>query len=257
MPSQSKSESSSQPERDPRRPSDRPHALNGFVDPNKQDEKRDSSPANKAPHRHHLPVYNHNGHKVSTGIQPDGESGRRGFSPKRFVRICWRSSSTLSKWTNVLWPFTIVALVLHFGLPGMNLWIFITAYIGMVPAANLVGFAGQELARKLPKVVGVLLETTLGSVVEIILFMVLVSGPASNVPVIRAAILGSILANMLLCLGMCFFVGGIFHPEQTFHKAISEVGSNLMLVAGSKLQPAPPLQHNHQTDPILFLLQWA
>lgn len=30
---------------------------------------------------------------------------------------------------------------------------------------------------------------------------------------------------------MCFFVGGIFHPQQTFHEAISEVGSNLMLVA--------------------------
>jgi Ca2+:H+ antiporter len=27
-------------------------------------------------------------------------------------------------------------------------------------------------------------------------------------------------------------VGGIFHPQQTFHEAISEVGSNLMLVAG-------------------------
>jgi Ca2+:H+ antiporter len=31
---------------------------------------------------------------------------------------------------------------------------------------------------------------------------------------------------------MCFFVGGIFWPQQSFHEAISEVGSNLMLVAG-------------------------
>ena len=31
---------------------------------------------------------------------------------------------------------------------------------------------------------------------------------------------------------MCFFVGGVFWPQQTFHEAISEVGSNLMLVAG-------------------------
>ena len=82
----------------------------------------------------------------------------------------------------------------------------------MVPAANLIGFAGQELARKLPKVIGVVLETTLGSVVEIILFMVLLktSRGDSNVPVIKAAILGSILANMLLCLGACFFAGGSF-----------------------------------------------
>ena len=103
----------------------------------------------------------------------------------------------------------------------------------MVPAANLVGFAGQELARKLPKVIGVLLETTLGSVVEIILFMVLIKGGVGNVPVIRAAILGSILANMLLCLGACFFAGGLRRDEQEFHEAISEAGSGLMLVAGS------------------------
>lgn len=216
-----------------------------------------------------LPMYNsdghrvnHAGHKVTKGIQPDGESGRSWFHPLKFLKIIWTSSCTASKWTNVLWPFTIAAIVLYFS-HGPPVWIFATSYIGMIPAANLVGFAGQELARKIPKVAGVLLETTFGSIVEIILFMVLlVQGKNSvaagadnpNVPVIRAAILGSILANLLMCLGelikeddeevhfltnyfsgLCFFVGGIFHPQQTFHEAISEVGSNLMLVAAMGL----------------------
>lgn len=44
-----------------------------------------------------------------------------------------------------------------------------------VPAANLLGFAGQEFARKMPKVAGILIETTFGSVVEIILFVVLIA----------------------------------------------------------------------------------
>ena len=91
----------------------------------------------------------------------------------------------------------------------ISLWVFITAYIGMVPAANLVGFAGQELARKIPKVAGVILETTFGSVVEIILFMVLIKKGQTYVPVIQAAILGSILANLLLCLGQSFVVAWI------------------------------------------------
>ena len=86
-------------------------------------------------------------------------------------------------------------------VPKYRMWVFITAYIGMVPAANTLGFGGQELARKIPKVIGVVLETTFGSIVEIILFMVLIAGGNKNVPVIQAAILGSILANMLLCLG--------------------------------------------------------
>jgi Ca2+:H+ antiporter len=104
----------------------------------------------------------------------------------------------------------------------------------MIPAANLLGFAGQEFGRKLPHVLGVLTETTFGSVVEIILFMVLISRGTSKIPVIKGAILGSILANLLLCLGTCFFAGGLRRDEQEFHEAVSEVGGNLMLVAGSR-----------------------
>ncbi|KAF2774365.1 hypothetical protein EJ03DRAFT_284572 [Teratosphaeria nubilosa] len=201
-------------------------------EPTSQDEKLPT-------HKNEGHRVNAQGYKVSRGIQPDGESGRTWFHPWHFLRICFRSSSTASKYTNFLWPFTIAAMILFYADVGSSewregrrhLWIFITSYIGMVPAANLVGFAGQELARKIPKVIGVILETTFGSIVEIILFMVLISGPQSNVPIIRAAILGSILANLLFCLGLCFFVGGIFWPQQTFHEAISEVGSNLMLVA--------------------------
>ena len=148
---------------------------------------------------------NHAGFVVSRWVQPDGESGRSYFHPWHFLRICWRSTSTASKWTNLLWPFTIAAMILHFRYPHHQLWVFITSYIGMVPAANLVGFAGQELARKLRKVAGVMLETTFGSIVEIILFMVLIVGGEHNVPVIRAAILGSILANLLFCLGIAAY----------------------------------------------------
>src|ERR1700712_3309318 len=79
---------------------------------------------------------NHAGHRVTRGVAPDGESGRSGIHPWHFLRICWRSSSHASQYTNVLWPFTLAAMVLHFGYPERELWIFITAYIGMVPAAN-------------------------------------------------------------------------------------------------------------------------
>ena len=64
--------------------------------------------------------------------------------------------------------------------------------------------------------------------------MVLIHNSVDNnlIPVIRAAILGSILANLLLCLGLCFFVGGLNRDEQKFDEVISEVGSGLLLMAG-------------------------
>lgn len=102
----------------------------------------------------HLPRFNHNGHKVTRGIHPDGESGRKGVHPWHFLRICFRSTSTASKVVNVLWPVVPAAIAIHFARPDLPLWVFALNYIAMIPAANLVGFAGQELARKLPRVVG-------------------------------------------------------------------------------------------------------
>lgn len=156
------------------------------------------------------PVYNHNGHLVTRGIHPDGESGRSGFHIKHFLQVCMRSSCTASKYANLLWPFVPAAIAVHYARPDLFRWVFALNYIAMVPTANLIGFAGQELARKLPtvfgtsvvpdpakmvliRVSGIILETFLGSVVEIVLFMVLLAqDEAGNlIPVIQVGAAGA------------------------------------------------------------------
>lgn len=186
-------------------------------------------------HEHISPISNH------IAIAHEGESGRRGFHPLHFLYVLWRSSCTASMLVNVLWPFVPAAIVVHF-FPGLHLTKFALAYIAVVPSANLLGFAGQELARKMPKVAGILIETTFGSIIEIILFIVLLAkhdvdsseengGEGNLIPIIQAAILGSILTNLLLCLGLCFFFGGLRRASQRFHAIVSEVGTGLLLVA--------------------------
>jgi len=185
---------------------------------------------------------NHHGHhSLTDGVAAEGESGRSGFHLRSFLHITWLSSNPVAKYVNLLWPFVLVVIIVRFTLPSHGLLIFALAYVGMVPAANLIGFAGQELARKLPKVSGILIETALGGIVEILLFLILLgrhkpeaedAEEGNLVPVIQAAILGSILTNLLLCLGLCFVVGGIRHVEQQFHASVSEVGTGLLLVAG-------------------------
>lgn len=176
-----------------------------------------------------LPTHNHNGHKITPGIAPEGESGRKGIDPLHFFRICWKSTSDASRAVNLLWPIVPTAIAVRYTHKELGVLIFALNYVAMVPCANLIGFAGQELARKLPRVYGILIETTLGSVVEIILFMVLLT--TDQFQVIRAAILGSILATLLLCLGMCFFAGGLRRDEQKFDETVSETGSGLLLTA--------------------------
>jgi Ca2+:H+ antiporter len=180
-------------------------------------------------------------HIVPQHIHPDGESGRSGFQASHFIQVAWRSGSNAAKWTNLLWPIVPVAIIMHFVFPSNPITVFALSYIAMIPVANLLGFAGQEYARKMPKVSGILIETAFGSIVEIILFIILIvkhtasegsSEHGNLIPVIQAAILGSILTNLLLCLGLCFFVGGLRQARQKFHASISEVGSGLLLVAG-------------------------
>ncbi len=72
-------------------------------------------------------------------------------------------------------------------------------------------------------------QPSVGALVEIILFMVLLS--KSQFLVVQAAILGSILATMLLCLGLCFFAGGLRREESTFDEVVTEAGSGLLLTA--------------------------
>ncbi|KAK5660606.1 hypothetical protein OQA88_13170 [Cercophora sp. LCS_1] len=177
----------------------------------------------------------HAGHATNHHVS-EGESGRSGFHPTHFLTVLWRSSCTASMLVNVLWPVVVVAFALQF-FPGLHLWKFAAAYVAVIPSANLLGFAGQEFARKMPKVAGILIETTFGSIVEIILFVVLIVKHESGhkegnlVPIIQAAILGSILTNLLLCLGLCFFFGGLRQTTRKFHAIVSEVGTGLLLVA--------------------------
>ncbi|SPJ71373.1 related to vacuolar Ca2+/H+ antiporter [Fusarium torulosum] len=203
---------------------------------------RNPNPEMRQSSDHTLPVPStYNDHKrgdrrrngddsMSRFIKPAGESGRRGFHPIHFSKISFRSTSRASLLCNFLWPFVPAAIAVRYAMPDNHVTIFALAYIAMVPCANLIGFAGQELARKLPHVWGVLIEITIGSIVEIVLFMVLLSKDMFYV--IKAAILGSILATMVLCLGACFFVGGMLEEEQVFSEAISEAGSGLLLTAG-------------------------
>ncbi|KAF6821601.1 vacuolar h+ ca2+ exchanger [Colletotrichum sojae] len=188
---------------------------------------RDSLPVHYAP-RHRAPPP---GRKVR--VKPSGESGRTGFHPLKFLKITWKSSSRASLICNIFWPVVPAAFAVKYALPDEHVLIFVLTYIAMIPCANMVGFAGQELSRKVSHVFGVLIETTLGSVVEIILFMVLLKG--DQFVVIQAAILGSILATMLLCLGLCFIAGGMRREETEFSDTITEAGSGLLLTAGVAL----------------------
>ncbi|KAI5295005.1 hypothetical protein KEM52_002622 [Ascosphaera acerosa] len=94
--------------------------------------------------------------------------------------------------------------------------------IAIIPLAYLLSFATESVASKLGDTVGALLNVTFGNAVELI---ILPAGPdfyssrlreqlLNQIGIVQASLLGSILANLLLILGMCFTFGGLRFQEQ-------------------------------------------
>jgi len=114
--------------------------------------------------------------------------------------------------------------------------------ISIVPLAKLLGTATEELAIRTNQTLGGLLNATFGNAVEMIIAVIcLVNSSPDNdlLRVLQASLLGSILSNMLLVLGMSFFFGGLKYKRQEFNaQASSTTSSMLLLSVASIILPA-------------------
>lgn len=114
-------------------------------------------------------------------------------------------------WINVLLvfvPIGIAAYAAHLS-PAI---IFSMNAIAIIPLAGLLAYATEAVAARLGDTLGALLNVSFGNAVELILFIILLA--AGQIEVVQAALLGSILANLLLILGMAFLLGGLRYQEQ-------------------------------------------
>jgi Ca2+:H+ antiporter len=89
---------------------------------------------------------------------------------------------------------------------------FVCSAVAVALLASLVGRSVEQLGDRFgPGATGVL-QSALGNLPE--LFIALFALKAGLVGVVQAALIGSILANLLLVLGLAFLVGGLRHGTQ-------------------------------------------
>ncbi|KAI1105573.1 calcium/proton exchanger [Jackrogersella minutella] len=97
--------------------------------------------------------------------------------------------------------------------------------VAIIPLAALLSHATESVARKMGDTVGALLNVTFGNAVELIIFIALVKG---EIRIVQASLLGSILANLLLILGMAFFLGGLRFREQIYNSTVTQMSACLL-----------------------------
>jgi Ca2+:H+ antiporter len=127
---------------------------------------------------------------------------------------------------------------------------FVVSAVAIALLASLVGRATEHLSSRLgPGATGVL-QSALGNLPE--LFICIFALRAGLVKVVQTALIGSILANSLLVLGIALLVGGLKNGTQKFSSAAPRMTATLMLLAVSALA-VPTLAYELHTPAAIHI----
>ena len=115
---------------------------------------------------------------------------------------------------------------------------FLFSMIAIMPLAFLMGKGTEEIALRTGEAVGGFLNATFGNAAELIIVGLAIYA-ASNDPAIQdtmvtvtqASLIGSILGNMLLVLGLAMVWGGLKKKEQSFNSDAIQMNGSLLLLA--------------------------
>ncbi|XP_060209451.1 vacuolar cation/proton exchanger 3-like isoform X2 [Lycium barbarum] len=147
------------------------------------------------------------------------------YSIQRNIKIVFFSNKL-----NILVPCGPLAILAN-ELTDHHGWTFILSLLGIIPLAERLGWATEQLAFYTGPTVGGLLNATFGNATELIISMYALK--SGMIRVVQQSLLGSILSNTLLVLGCAFFGGGIANSnkEQVFNKGTAGMNSGLLLMA--------------------------
>ncbi|MGI8508204.1 MAG: calcium/proton exchanger [Gemmatimonadaceae bacterium] len=129
------------------------------------------------------------------------------------------------------WMLLVVpaSLVLAYLVHAPPLVVFGAAVLGIVPLAEWIRRATEQMANVLGPAIGGLLNVTFGNMAELLLavFMLL----QGNTAVVKGQITGSIIGNGLLGLGLAIVVGSWGRERQKFNRAKAGQLSSLLILS--------------------------
>lgn len=143
-------------------------------------------------------------------------------------------------WINILLVFVPIGFAVYYArlkpVP-----VFIINFIAIIPLAAMLSNATEELAIRVGETLGGLLNATFGNAVELI---VSVQALIKNeITIVKTSLIGSMLSNLLLVLGMSFFLGGINRLEQFFNVTVAQTAASLLALSIASLI-IPTVFHN-------------
>ncbi|KIW49433.1 calcium/proton exchanger [Exophiala xenobiotica] len=149
--------------------------------------------------------------------------------PSRLARFLKNVKAPLfHSWVNVLLVFVPVGIAVHFANVDPNI-VFALNAVAIIPLAGLLTFATESVAHRLGPTLGALLNVSFGNAVELIIFIIALV--KNEIRIVQASLIGSLLANLLLILGMAFLIGGLEYQEQIYDSTVTQMSACLLALA--------------------------
>lgn len=123
--------------------------------------------------------------------------------------------------------------------------VFLCAALAIVPLASVIVHSTEHLAARTGPAVGGLLNATFGNLPELIIAMVALR--AGLLEMVRASLIGALLANLLLALGLAFVLGGLRFHGQDYNPGAARVYASMMLLAAVSMA-VPSIFHRFLGD---------
>lgn len=131
---------------------------------------------------------------------------------------------------SVYWLFVMIPVAIVLEKTGAkDSMVFFATALSIIPIAKLIGTSTENLAHHTGDAIGGLLNATFGNLPELIISVIALQ--AGLFDMVRASIIGAILANLLLATGLSFFVGGLKHHSQDYNPASTRIYNSMMFIA--------------------------
>jgi Ca2+:H+ antiporter len=134
-----------------------------------------------------------------------------------------------SNWLFAFIPISLALERAHVPAPVL----FFSAALAIVPIARMIVLSTEQLATRTGDAIGGLLNATFGNAPELIIALVALR--AGFPDMVRASIIGAILANLMLATGLAFLLGGIRYHTQEYNAGAARLYSSMMLISAVSL----------------------
>jgi Ca2+:H+ antiporter len=165
---------------------------------------------------------------------------------------------------NLNWLLLAIPLALFFEFNHSSQMAFVFSMLAIAPLAYLMGKATEEISLRTGEAIGGLLNATFGNAVEMIIAGMALYAASQNpeliqtmVTVTQASLIGSILGNLLLVLGLAMLYGGVKHREQSFSLQSGQMNGALLVMAFVALIVPSAFHHSGGSSADVLKLSYA